>query len=242
MAQDPRPLWVLAGAPGEPEREEKALGELMALRASSQRWLTQKRHKPRLSSGIQEMDGLLGGGWPLGTVGELVGPCSSGKTTVAVATVAQATGRGELCLWVDVSGELDAASLAAWQVPLEAILVVRVAEAEQAMRAVELVLPSGGFTVAVVDLGGQRGKRRSAKARLPLRLARAVERAGGVGLVLTESPWMGTWAGVQVVFSQAQARFCKGEGSPLWFAGWQLEVRLRRGGVPERGLAWAMGA
>lgn len=237
MSQDPRP--VLAGAPGEPEREEKALGELMALRASSQRWLTQKRHKPRLSSGIREMDRLLGGGWPLGTVGELVGPCSSGKTTVAVATVAQATGRGELCLWVDVSGELDAASLAAWQVPLEAILVVRVTEAEQAMRAVELVLPSGGFTVAVVDLGR---RKRSTKAHLPLRLARAVERAGGLGLVLTESPWMGTWAGVQVVFSQAQARFCKGEGSPLWFAGWQLEVRLRRGGVPERGLAWAMGA
>lgn len=239
MTQDPRPLWVLAGAPEEPEREEKALSELRALKASSQRWMTQKRHKPRLSSGIQEMDGFLGGGWPLGTVGELVGPYSSGKTSVAVATVAQATGRGELCLWVDVSGELDAASLAAWQVRLEAILVVRAAEVEQAMRAVELVLPSGGFTVAVVDLGRQR---RSTKAHLPLRLARAVERAGGVGLVLTESPWMGIWAGVQVVFSQAHPHFRQGEGSPPWFAGWQLEVSLRRGGVPEQGLVWAMGA
>lgn len=240
MSQDFLPLWVLAGAAEKPEREEKASYELMALKANSQRWITQKRHRPRLSSGIQEMDGLLGGGWPLGAVGELVGPCSSGKTSVAVATVAQATRRGELCLWVDVSGELDATSLAAWQVPLEAILVVRAAEVEQAMRSVELVLPSAGFTVAVVDLGRQ--KRSSAKAHLPLRLARAVERAGGVGLVLTESPWMGTWAGVQVVFSQAQPRFRKGDGSPPWFAGWQLAVNLRRGGVPERKVAWAMGA
>jgi hypothetical protein len=206
-----------------PERLPQGFpGELAVLREASQRWLARERHRPRVPSGVEAVDRLLGGGWPAGKVGELVG-VGSGKTTVAVRTLAETTGRGELGLWVDACGELDPASLAAWGVWLECLLVVRVQEVLQAVRAVELVLAGGGFTTVVVDLGERGG---AGERKLPLRLARAVERAGVVGLVLTEKPWMGAWAGVRVVFAPPRPVFGELPGVPPWFAGWELQPVL----------------
>ncbi len=200
---------------------------LAALKEASERWAVQERHRPRVSSGVEVVDQLLGGGWLVGKVGELVGPASSGKTSVAVATVAQATRRGELCLWVDACGQLDVASWASWGVWLDGVLVVRVREGEQAVRAVELVVAAGGITTVVVDVAGR--ERGTAKGHLPLRLARAVEHAGAVGLVLSESPWMGTWASTRLVFSPGLPRFIGAEEGLCWLAGWQLQVTLQRG-------------
>jgi hypothetical protein len=225
-----------------------ALAHWEQLQEETSRWLVRERHRPRRSSGVEALDHLLAGGWPVGKVGELLGPVSSGKTSLAARTVAQATGKGELCLWVDACGELDAPSLAACGVWLEALLVVRVREIEQAVRATELVLAAGGFTTVVVDLGGWKGEKRGYRGKerwhLPLRLARAVEGAGVVGLVLAEAPWMGTWAATRVIFSPAQPRFVVAEGSPPWFAGWHLRASLQRGQGVQVGkeLAWAMGA
>jgi len=216
------------GLPGDP----KGLpGELALLREASQRWLAREQHRPRVPSGVEVVDRLLGGGWPAGKVGELLG-AGSGKTTVAASTLAQTTGRGELGLWVDASGQLDATSLAGWGVWLECLLVVRVQEVLQAVRAVELVLASGGFTTVVVDLGEGSG---SWERKLPLRLARAVERAGAVGLVLTGKPWMGAWAGVRMVFAPARPVFGELPGVPPWFAGWELRPALGERAAAIRG-------
>lgn len=210
------------------------LGDDPSWRQLTQRWRFQEEHRPRLTTGEKTVDALLDGGWPVGKVVELVGMASSGKTSLAVATVAAATARGELALWVDTSGQFDAASMAAAGVCLQQLLMVQAEEPGQAVRAVELVLEAGGFTVVVVDLGGEperegRGFRREERARLPLRLARAVERAGVVGLVLTSKPWAGIWAGVQVVFSPGKPRFVKEEGAGFWFAGFTVQAQMERG-------------
>ncbi|MCU0292086.1 MAG: DNA recombination/repair protein RecA [Thermoanaerobaculaceae bacterium] len=135
---------------------------LRRLRESTQRWLQQERLRPRLSSGLVGLDECLGGGWPLGKVAELVGPRSCGRTTAALATVAAATGRGEVVAWIDLPDTLDPPSLAAVGVDLERVLWVRPATREQAVRATELVLEAGGFTVVVLDLlparAGDRGQ------------------------------------------------------------------------------------
>lgn len=224
------------------------LGDDPSWRQLTQRWRFQEEHRPRLSTGEETMDALLAGGWPVGKVAELVGAASSGKTSLAVATVAAATARDELALWVDASGQFDAASLVAAGVRLEQLLLVQAGEPGQAVRAVELVLEAGGFTVVVVDLGGEepregRGFRREGRARLPLRLARAVERAGVVGLVLTPKPWVGTWAGVQVVFSPGKPRFVKEEGAGFWFAGFTVQAQVERGRGQQVGrrVAWVAG-
>jgi RecA/RadA recombinase len=189
---------------------------LEALREASERWVRRERMRPRLTSGLATLDTLLGGGWPQGKVGELVGPASSGRSAVATATVAGATTRGEVVAWLDLADALDPASAAATEVDLQRVLWVRPRGVEEAIRAAELVLEVGGFTVVVLDfgagalsVGGRRGRGQSA---LRLRLVRAVERAGTVVVGGGVVRW-----GV-----------C---GEHRWLAGLDLKARVERGGV-----------
>src|SRR5438552_7148493 len=76
-------------------------------------------------SGIAELDVVLCGGFPRGSLVELCGPASSGRTSLAFSLLAQATGRQEACAFVDVSDSLDPASLAAAGVDLPRLLWVR---------------------------------------------------------------------------------------------------------------------
>src|SRR6516164_39768 len=76
-------------------------------------------------SGIKELDAVLGGGFPRGSLVELCGPASSGRTSLAFSLLAQATERQEACAFVDVSDSLDPISLAAAGVELPRLLWIR---------------------------------------------------------------------------------------------------------------------
>ena len=212
---------------------------LEGLREASERWVRRERARPRLTSGVAALDTLLGGGWPQGKVGELAGPDSSGRSGVAIATVAAATVRDEVVAWLDAADALDPASVAAVGVDLRRVLWVRPRGVEEAVRAAELVLEVGGFTVVVLDFGSgvssAQGRGDKGRGALRLRLARAVERAGAVALVLAERPWVGTLAGVTVVLGRGGVRWGEGaDGEPRWLAGIALEAHVERGGI-ERG-------
>jgi recombination protein RecA len=77
------------------------------------------------STGIEEMDALLNGGLPVGAISELTGPASSGRTSLALAFLAQRTAEGRVCAWVDVDDTLDPASAAASGIALPQLLWVR---------------------------------------------------------------------------------------------------------------------
>src|SRR5262249_52818072 len=79
-------------------------------------------------SGIAELDAVLGGGFPRGSLVELCGPASSGRTSLAFSLLAQATERQEACAFVDVSDSLDPTSLAASGVELPRLLWIRCGE------------------------------------------------------------------------------------------------------------------
>jgi hypothetical protein len=79
-------------------------------------------------SGIKELDAVLGGGFPRGSLVELCGPASSGRTSLAFSLLAQATERQEACALVDVSDSLDPISLAAAGVELPRLLWIRCGE------------------------------------------------------------------------------------------------------------------
>lgn len=81
-------------------------------------------------SGIAELDAVLGGGFRRGSLVELCGPASSGRTSLAFSLLAQATDRQEACAVVDVSDCLDPLSLAAAGVELPRVLWVRCGETE----------------------------------------------------------------------------------------------------------------
>jgi recombination protein RecA len=76
-------------------------------------------------SGVAELDALLGGGFPLGSLVEVCGPASSGRTSLSLSLLAQATRRQEACAFVDVSDALDPMSVAAAGVDMKRLLWVR---------------------------------------------------------------------------------------------------------------------
>src|SRR6266850_1405556 len=80
------------------------------------------------SSGVTELDAVLGGGFPRGSLVELCGAASSGRTSLAFSLLAQATERQEACAFVDVSDSLDPVSLAAAGVELPRLLWIRCGE------------------------------------------------------------------------------------------------------------------
>src|ERR1700674_3250677 len=81
-------------------------------------------------SGVTELDEVLGGGFPRGSLVELCGSTSSGRTSLAFSLLAQATERQEACAFVDVSDSLDPVSLAAAGVELPRLLWIRCGETE----------------------------------------------------------------------------------------------------------------
>src|SRR5919109_2555023 len=55
-----------------------------------------------IASGSLSLDAALGvGGFPRGRIIEIFGPESSGKTTLALSTVAQAQKQGGVCAYID---------------------------------------------------------------------------------------------------------------------------------------------
>jgi RecA/RadA recombinase len=71
-----------------------------------------------VSCGIAEVDAALGGGLPLGGISELTGAASSGRTTLAWATLAGITVEGGSGAYVDVSDSFDPLSASALGVDL----------------------------------------------------------------------------------------------------------------------------
>jgi recombination protein RecA len=84
-----------------------------------------KTVRERLLCGVEDLDRLLDGGLPVGSITELVGITGSGRTTLALAYVA-AVGREErVVAWVDADDTLDPASAALNGVVLSRLLWVR---------------------------------------------------------------------------------------------------------------------
>lgn len=88
-----------------------------------------------VSCGITEVDAVLGGGLPLGGISELTGAASSGRTTLAWATLVSITVEGGCGAYVDVSDSFDPLSASALGVDLRRLLWVRAGQAGTAVAA-----------------------------------------------------------------------------------------------------------
>ncbi len=80
--------------------------------------------------GKLRLDSLLRGGLPLGSVCELTGADGSGRKSIALSLLANASVEGA-CAWIDVSDMLSPQSVAAAGVELENLLWVRFAPPAQ---------------------------------------------------------------------------------------------------------------
>ena len=148
------------------------------------------RKKPetgQIPTGIDALDQLTEGGIPRGTLTEICGTESSGRTALLIAILGQATRRGECCAFIDASGSFDPASAAEMGVDLERVLWVNCGgNAEHALKSTDLLIQGGGFGLIVMDLADTPDKE---ARRIPLaswfRLRHAAERTGAA-LVLAE--------------------------------------------------------
>jgi recombination protein RecA len=107
---------------------------------------------PAISTGSISLDWALGvGGLPRGRVIEIFGPESSGKTTLALQTIAQAQKLGGVAAFVDAEHALDAQYSQKLGVDLENLLVSQPDNGEQALEIAEVLIRSNGVDVVVVD-------------------------------------------------------------------------------------------
>ena len=111
------------------------------------------------------VDACLRGGLPRGQLSEFSGPGSCGRMTLLLQLMSAATQRGEIVALIDTCDRLDVASAAAAGVDLDRLLWVRGSgpgletrgpgpetAIDRALKALNLVLQAGGFSLVAIDL------------------------------------------------------------------------------------------
>jgi recombination protein RecA len=105
-----------------------------------------------VSTGSLGLDIALGvGGLPRGRVVEIYGPESSGKTTLALHTIAEAQKKGGICAFVDAEHALDPIYARKLGVNVDDLLISQPDHGEQALEIADTLVRSGAVDVLVVD-------------------------------------------------------------------------------------------
>ena len=105
-----------------------------------------------IPTGCLGLDIALGvGGLPRGRIVEIYGPESSGKTTMALHTVAEAQKAGGICAFVDAEHAMDPVYAKKLGVDLENLLISQPDTGEQALEITDTLVRSGACDVLVVD-------------------------------------------------------------------------------------------
>ena len=105
-----------------------------------------------ISTGSLTLDIATGiGGLPRGRVVEIYGPESSGKTTLALSTIAQAQATGGTAAFIDAEHALDTTYAQKLGVQIEDLLVSQPDTGEQALEVAEALVRSGALDIVVID-------------------------------------------------------------------------------------------
>lgn len=190
------------------------------------------RQAPELfATGMAEVDAMLGGGIPRCSITEISGATSTGKTSFGLSLVASITQLGNACAWVDVSDALSPESAAAANVDLKRLLWLRMSverkvkltekpwsRLEQALKATDLLLQTGGFAAVVLDMSDVLPQHTT---RIPLgtwyRFRLAAEQARTALVFLTQSPCARSCAALALHCEPAQIEPFSSQGeTPLF--------------------------
>jgi hypothetical protein len=193
-----------------------------------------------VSTDVTALDRCLRGGLPRGQLSELVGPRSTGRTTVLLQMIAAATRRGEIVALVDTFDRLDVASAVAAGVVLDRMLWIRGAAIsrtetpddlrdrtlDRAVKALNLVLQAGGFGIVAIDLADVPA---AAIKRLPfttwLRVQRAVEGSDTACLLVGPEPLARSAGGLTLTLT-ARATWTGTADRSRRFGGLALNARV----------------
>ena len=105
-----------------------------------------------ISTGSLGLDVALGvGGLPRGRVIEIYGPESSGKTTVAIHTIAEAQKKGGICAIIDAEHAFDVNYARKLGVDVDNLIISQPDYGEQALEIADRLISSGAVDVVVID-------------------------------------------------------------------------------------------
>ncbi len=91
------------------------------------------------------------GGLPRGRIVEIYGPESSGKTTVALHSVAEAQKNGGIAAFIDAEHALDPVYARALGVDVDNLIISQPDTGEQALEITEALIRSGAIDIIVID-------------------------------------------------------------------------------------------
>jgi hypothetical protein len=190
--------------------------------------------------GPRGLDFLLSA-FPPGQLSEIVGPWSSGASSLLLALVAKATASGGQAALVDGADAFDPASAVAAGADLSRLLWVKCGgRLRAAFSAADLLARCPGFALVALDLG-----------ELPLicrepippaycrRLKIAVEQGSTILVLRVPRPLAGSAAALAVSLRRIESRWI-GRPSPTRFAGLASEIRVRRSRASSRPYASAL--
>jgi hypothetical protein len=194
------------------------------------------------ATGMAEVDAMLGGGIPRSSITEVSGTASTGRTSFALSTLANITQLGNACAWVDVNDALSPESAAAAGVDLRRLLWLRMSaerkvkltdkpwsRMEQALRATDLLLQTGGFAAIVLDMSDVLPQH---AMRIPLatwyRFRLAAEHARSALVFLTQSPCASSCAALALRCDTASAKPFSEHGETPLFAHQQYRLVRER--------------
>lgn len=105
-----------------------------------------------IPTGSLGLDIALGvGGFPKGRIIEIYGPESSGKTTIAIHTIAEAQKKGGICAIIDAEHAFDSSYARKLGVNVDELLISQPDYGEQALEIAERLILSGALDVIVID-------------------------------------------------------------------------------------------
>ena len=105
-----------------------------------------------ISTGSISLDVALGiGGLPKGRVVEIYGPESSGKTTLAIHTIAECQRKGGIAAFIDAEHAFDRFYAEKLGVDTSNLLISQPDNGEQALEIAENLIRSGAIDILVID-------------------------------------------------------------------------------------------
>lgn len=284
MSSSLAPAAVPSSLDSAAERLRSLRGNLgnLACRMVPASDLPERALPPMVSTGIPPVDAIAGG-LPCGSLMEIFGPVSSGRTSLLFSILAEMTQEGKACALVDVSDSFDPRSAATAGVNLPQLLWVRcngalaknepakvtryvendfgVHEAvevrtdapisaacaarklafrklEQGLRAADLLLQGGGFSLIAIDAGDLAPE---VTRRVPMttwfRFRRGVENTPTVFVLLMRTAVATGCASLSLRMERTATRKTAQAGRPTHarlLEGMEVRVEMVRGNVPKK--------
>lgn len=189
----------------------------------------EERRLEFVPTGAAELDAITGG-LPRGSITDLYGPASAGRTSLMVAALAEAAARQEVCAVVDCTDSFDPVSAATSGACLERVLWVRCAgRPDHALKAADMLIQAGGFGFIALDFAGIAP---AVTRRIPLaswhRFRKAIENTPSVLLVVEDEPTVKSCAALVIEMRRAGLAWSGARGCSDLLRGLRAEAVPRK--------------